>query len=346
MKPALRSYSVVVPTLNRRAELDATLQSIVDSMAFFEANHPCAPDVAGEVIVVDEGSTDGTPDIVRRRAQDDSRIRLVEHDRSFGIGPARNTGVRMSHGDVLFFCDGDDRFLPEHVFVGFSVLDGMASTAGSPSETIRIRVGAKGHLALPTGRPVAAVRTGVHLKDAILPEWHAAVQGTIAQCLCVRRECHDWIEGFPQESIYQRTGSEDGAYAITLETFFRAGVLDIETVEYTRRPGNGLDRQMMRFTHPMGSAFDVLPASEQGLHTIRARLERERIDYLLDKWLVVGPPPLPPPFLNWRRVVEELVGRGRIDEASGVAADAGRHGVTLAADVTAALDRARLERRR
>ncbi len=339
MRPVLHSYSVIIPVLNRLGELGATLQSVVDSMMFFDGNHPCASDVAGEVIVVDEGSTDGTLDLVRQRAHGEPRLRLVEHRRSFGIGPARNTGVRMARGDVLFFCDGDDLFLPEHVFVGFSVLDGFANAAGSEGDTIRLRVSDRGHLVFHTGSPVAAIRTGVRLKDQILPEWREVVQGTIAQCLCVRRECHDWIEGFPEEAVYKRIGCEDGAYAMLLETFFRVGVLDFESVEYVRRPGNSLDRQMLRFTHPMGSAFDVVTPSEQGLHQTRARLERERIDYLLEKWMILGPPALPPQCLNWSRVVEELIRRDRIEAATDVAAAAGHHGVTLPTGLTGPLGR-------
>jgi Glycosyl transferase family 2 len=335
----LGSYSVIVPVLNRRGELGATLESIAGSMAFFEANHPRSGEISGEVVVVDEGSTDGSRELVRDAARADFRVRLVEHRRSFGIGPARNTGVRMASGEVLLFCDGDDLFLAEHVFVGFSILEHSASPSGSTADRIRLRVGERGHLALPADRPVAAVRTGVRLQDTILPVWREATRQTIAQCLAVRRECHDWIEGFPESQVYQRIGGcEDGAHAALLATFFRVGLIDLETVEYIRRPGNSFDRQMQRFAHPPGSQFDRLPPAEEPLHRIRRRLEQEKVSYLLDKWELLGPPPLPPGLLNWSGVVDELIQRGRVEGARRVAEQAARAGQSVAEEQRAALE--------
>jgi hypothetical protein len=333
------SYAVIVPVLNREKELPATLRSIRESLTYFDVHHPRSSEVTGEVVVVDDGSTDGTADVVLAAAIQDRRVRLVRHARSYGIGPARNTGVRMGTGDVLFFCDGDDLFLPEHVFVGFSLLEKSAYSPASETDAIRIRVGGRGHLALTPAQPLAAVRTGVRLKDAIRPEWAAVVQGTIAQCLCVRRDCHDWVEGFPEEAVYQQIGGcEDGAYAIRLETFFRVGVIDLETVEYIRRPGNSLDRQMLRFTHPPGSEFDVAAPSDLPLHETRRRLEHEKVGYLLDKWNESGPPRLPPALLNWPGIIRELVERRRLDMAEAVVRQAQQAGQELPVEVMASLD--------
>jgi glycosyltransferase involved in cell wall biosynthesis len=335
----LRSYSVIVPVLNRANELAATLDSIAASMAFFEANHPRSHEITGEIVVVDEGSTDGGQNIVRDVARRDGRVRLVQHDRSYGIGPARNTGVRMSAGDVLFFCDGDDLFLPEHIFVGFSLLDRSANADDRAAEDIRLRIGERGHLLFSPERPVAAVRTGVRLKDAVLPEWMIAIQETITQCLCVRRECHDWIEGFPDEAVYKRIGgSEDAAYGIALHLFFRVGVIDLETVEYVRRPGNSLDQQMRRFTHPPGSPFDMAAPEHKPLYAIRARLEDEKIGYLLDKWQVLGQPPLPAAMLNWPLVVSELMRRQQVRPALAVAAQAAQMGHAVPVELTDELE--------
>lgn len=328
----LRSYSVIVPVLNRARELGATLDSIRESMAFFAEHHPRSSEISGEVVVVDDGSTDGTPDIVREVGNRDPRVRQATHHRSFGIGPARNTGVRMSSGDVLFFCDGDDFFLPHHIFVGFSILDSAASATATTADAIRLRIGTLGHLALPPMCSFGAVRTGVRLADPVLPEWRMVIQQTIAQCLCVRRECHDWIEGFPEALVYKLIGGcEDGAYAMALNMFFRVGFIDLETVEYVRRPGNSLDRQMLRFNHPMGSEFDTPTAEQLVIHGIRKQLEEEKHGYLLEKWRILGLPHLEPRFLNWRSVVSELNRRGMVTAAREVAAQAQRMGEPIAA---------------
>lgn len=324
----LDSYSIIVPVLDKRTAILPTLESVQASMAFFEANHPRACEITAEIVVVDEGSTDGTLELVQDFARTHPRLKLVRHQRSLGIGPARNTGVRASHGQVLFFCDGDDRFLPEHVFLGFSVLDYSDGARGS--RTIRLRIGDRGHVTFSADQPVAALRTGVRLEENLLPFWRAAINNTIVQNLCVRRECHEWGEGFPEEAVYKRIGGcEDVAYNSWLNIFFRVGQLSLETVEYLRYPGNSLDRQLKRFQHPPGSAHDAATPEQQALLDIRLRREHERVVYLLDKWKALGPPPLPPRLLNWDNLADELLVRGRIADACRVADTCRREGRAL-----------------
>jgi hypothetical protein len=332
----LGSYSIVVPVCNNQGEIAATLRSISKSMAFFDAHHPRAGDVRGEIIVVDDGSADGTVEQVR--AQRDDRVRIVRHRRRFGAGAARNTGVRAAGGDVLFFCDGDDLYLPEHVFVGFSILDLPSSRADSSTGTVRLRVGDRGHLVVPAPNRLAAVRTGIRFADAIHPYWTAAIRNTLLQCLCVRRECHEWIEGLPEEVVYRLIGGcEDAAYSEWLAMFFRVGLVDLETVEYIRVPGNSFDLQWNRFVNPPGSEFDAIAPAERPLHAFRSRWEERRRAYLLDKWCVLGAPSLPPECLNWDGVVVELLQRARYSDAMGVAEEAGRQGQALPAELMEAV---------
>jgi glycosyltransferase involved in cell wall biosynthesis len=282
------------------------------------------------VVVVDDGSSDRTLEHVGAFART-RPVRVVEHGRSYGIGPARNAGARASRGDVLFFCDGDDFFLPEHLFVGFSLLDLSARAEEIPGP-VRLRIGARGHLVWSPARPFAALRTGVVLRDEILPYWKRVTENTLAQNLCVRRECHDWGEGFPENAVYKKIGGcEDAAYSDWLCTFFRVGRVPLETVEYVRRPGNSLDRQLARFRHPRGSEFDR-PATpeQQAIHDVRRRLEDERVAYLLDKWRVVGPPVLAPGLIHWENIHQELV-RTADPYAADLAAQATRHGQPLPA---------------
>ena len=62
-----------------------------------------------ELIVVDDGSTDASPDIVR--AYSDPRIRMVQHDCNKGVAAARNTALSHASGDYLAFFDSDDVWL-------------------------------------------------------------------------------------------------------------------------------------------------------------------------------------------------------------------------------------------
>lgn len=64
-----------------------------------------------ELVVVDDGSTDRTPGVVR--AYDDPRITLLENDDNRGVGASRNRGVRRVNGDLVAYLDHDDVWYPE-----------------------------------------------------------------------------------------------------------------------------------------------------------------------------------------------------------------------------------------
>ncbi len=61
-----------------------------------------------ELIVVDDGSTDNTPQIVQKLAHDNSRIQLVSTGRNQGAAKARNVGIKQAIGEFVAFWDSDD----------------------------------------------------------------------------------------------------------------------------------------------------------------------------------------------------------------------------------------------
>jgi len=93
------ALSVVIPAYNEERRLPATLR---DLQAFLDRDGRRA-----EVIVVDDGSTDGTSDAVRRAALDDARVRLIRLPQNRGKGYAVRTGVVNAAGRLVLFADAD-----------------------------------------------------------------------------------------------------------------------------------------------------------------------------------------------------------------------------------------------
>jgi dolichol-phosphate mannosyltransferase len=99
------TLALVVPTLNEAGNIETVLQrvqSALESLSFLY-----------EVIVVDDGSTDGTPDLVRARSASDSRIRLISRLDQRGLAGAIVHGWRHSGASLLGVIDADLQHPPE-----------------------------------------------------------------------------------------------------------------------------------------------------------------------------------------------------------------------------------------
>jgi glycosyltransferase involved in cell wall biosynthesis len=96
------SLSVIIPA----RDAAATIQVQLDALRDQEWGQQW------EVIVVDNGSTDTTADLVRAAAAVDPHLRLLDASEKPGAGHARNQGVRAARADAIAFCDADDIVAP------------------------------------------------------------------------------------------------------------------------------------------------------------------------------------------------------------------------------------------
>lgn len=153
--------SVVVPLYNKRRYIGRALESVLSQTM---------GDL--EVVVVDDGSTDGGADAAA--ALGDERVRLVRQDNR-GPGAARNRGVEASCGRYLAFLDADDEYLPEYLGASTKMLDAnddcVASVSGHyrglnklDARSLWPRLSlSEGRVRIPPGSPLEALRSQVNM---------------------------------------------------------------------------------------------------------------------------------------------------------------------------------------
>ena len=96
------TVSVIIPTYNRAHLVGRAIQSVLNQTY-----------QDFELIVVDDGSTDNTDEVIKEFQQKDNRIIYLKHDRNKGGSAARNTGIKASKGEYIAFQDSDDEWLSD-----------------------------------------------------------------------------------------------------------------------------------------------------------------------------------------------------------------------------------------
>jgi glycosyltransferase involved in cell wall biosynthesis len=98
-----RSLSIVLPAYNEEPNIETAVRRAV------EVGTQLAPE--SEVIVVNDGSSDGTAEVVEPIVMESyPRVRLVSHPTNYGFGAALRTGFARARHDLVFFTDADNQF--------------------------------------------------------------------------------------------------------------------------------------------------------------------------------------------------------------------------------------------
>jgi glycosyltransferase involved in cell wall biosynthesis len=108
------TLSVVIPALNAARFACQAVESV-------HAQRDLPAECRLEVIVVDNGSTDGTPDLLRRTFG--HRVRIVSETSSRGPAAARNAGISVAAGGLIATLDADDTWMPEKLVLQLALLD-------------------------------------------------------------------------------------------------------------------------------------------------------------------------------------------------------------------------------
>ncbi|MFC5169564.1 glycosyltransferase family 2 protein [Streptomyces mutomycini] len=152
--------SVVVPFHNVGPFADTTLGSLARN---------AGPDI--EFLLVDDCSTDETPDVVDRWADRLPHAEVIRHGKNVGIAEARNSGIDAARGDFVTFLDGDDWYAPGHLG---RLLHAAADLDCDFARTDHVQV---------TGTSRVVRRAPARLRDTVMdpregiaaPEWETMV---------------------------------------------------------------------------------------------------------------------------------------------------------------------------
>ena len=143
-----------------------------------------------ECIIIDDGSTDGSVDEIKKHIQGDERFRLISLEKNAGLSNARNLGMRLAKGEYLCFLDSDD-WLPND---SLDCLYGVASVHPDVGRVMGhdLMVWEDGH-SLPH-----IITPGMHLEDSFTKDVDL---GHSTGCLYIKKNLPD-IK-FPNVKIFE-----------------------------------------------------------------------------------------------------------------------------------------------
>ncbi len=112
---ANNSLTVIMPALNEVRDVAASVETTLRAFEEFS--------VVGEIIVVNDGSTDGTDAVVEKLMEGEPRIKLINHETPLGIGRSYWDGVSASACDLVILVPGDNEMDPRHVLRYINLMD-------------------------------------------------------------------------------------------------------------------------------------------------------------------------------------------------------------------------------
>ena len=177
--------SVVIPLYNKEQSVNATLDSVL-AQTFHDF----------EVVVVDDGSTDESANVVRGFLQKDNRIRLVEKENG-GVCSARNQGIKESRGEYIAFLDADDNWDKDYLTEQVRMIRDFPEAA----------MWGINFAELSNGKLVRTLATGLSEGYRGYVENYFQMKGRVSDLFCsssvvIRKEVFEKVGGFDERIKY------------------------------------------------------------------------------------------------------------------------------------------------
>jgi glycosyltransferase involved in cell wall biosynthesis len=225
----MQKVSVVIPTYNYGRFISEAIESVL------RQTYPIF-----EIVVVDDGSTDNTEEIV---AKFGDKVKYIKQ-KNGGVGLARNTGVRHSTGEFIAFLDADDIWLPHKIERQVQLLqkDGEVGLV-----TVGMREFGK------DGKTITKYQTGQNgwcAENILLLGAGIAAPGS---SLLIKRDVFERVGGY--DEMKDMHPSEDWEFCYRVARRFKLAFLPELLVEY-RNHGNNGHLQIPKFERAMLLAFE------------------------------------------------------------------------------------------
>lgn len=200
--------SVIIPTFNRAHVLPRAINSVLTQS--FEDY---------ELLVVDDGSTDGTAELMASYMHGHPCVRYLVQPANEGVSAARNRGLKESRGRLIAFLDSDDEWLPDKLTAQVSFFDKAPRDVGLLYGGVRT-VGASSWVFRPQARgwihPLLLERNVIHSTSNVM----------------IRREVFEKIGGFHE----QIPAIEDWDYWIRVAKDFAIDYIEEDQSYYYASP--------------------------------------------------------------------------------------------------------------
>lgn len=109
--------TVIMPAYNAERFIEPAIRSVMTQTV-----------TDWELLVIDDGSRDGTCAVVETLSAEDSRVRLLRNDKNMGVANTRNRGLALCHGEFAAFLDSDDIWLPEKLQKQLDLLESSGAS--------------------------------------------------------------------------------------------------------------------------------------------------------------------------------------------------------------------------
>lgn len=237
--------SVVIPTYNRADYITQTIESVLQQT--YENI---------EIIVIDDGSTDDTADVVLRFGR---KVRYVRQENA-ERGASRNHGLRLANGDYIAFLDSDDLWLPGKAAVGIQFLHGRPAVGLICTDAIEIDGEGKERRILRAGGLSGKVTGKLLQNNFVIMPTHIARASVVRQ-----------IGGFREER--ELSGSEDWEMWVRLSLIADIAYVPEVTAKYRVHTANTMS-SAAGMQRSMGRAAALFHRSEQLARSHRKSLRK------------------------------------------------------------------------